>query len=259
MDKELIFSSKLVSYCVSISQEFQARINRIRFFVKHNLTSGNANEGILRDFLAKHTPQAFQVGQGFICNPLQDNSVSRQCDILVYDQSRHPLVYEDGPVKIVWPDSIRMVIETKTQFQKDDIETAIENISSAKSVERIHEDIVDFAGFIFAFNSAGLDTIKQHLKTYMVAVPKKDRPDAILLFDQGIIICKSPETNLYRIEKAVDQDNNGAIVLTFLLLHFFNVVWGYPGLGIAEMLRQMQIKYTKRLGVIEIAEVRDSG
>jgi hypothetical protein len=254
MYEEEILSDKLVGYCVGIAQEFQARINRIQVFVKHNLTSGSANEDILRDFLIKHTPGAFQVGQGFVCNPLQENSVSRQCDILVYDQNRHPVVYEDGPVKIVWPDSVRMIIETKTRFQKSDIKAAIENIASAKVVKRIQEDQVDFTGFIFAFHSVGLETVKKHLERCLALVPKENRPDAILLFDKGIIIRRSPETNRYGIEKTVDDRHKGAIVLTFLLLHFFDVVWGHVGIGIAEVLRQMQIKHTKRVGVIEISQ-----
>jgi Domain of unknown function (DUF6602) len=247
-------ANKLIEYCVSIAQEFQARINRIQVFVKHNPTSGSANEDILRDFLTKHAPGAFQVGQGFVCNPLQEDSVSRQCDILVYDQNRYPVVYEDGPVKIVWPDSVRMVIESKTQFQKRDIGAAVENIESAKEVRKIHEDRVDFNGFIFAFHSAGLETVKKYLERYLTSVPKKNRPDAILLFDKGIIIRRSPETNRYGIEATVDDQHKGAIVLTFLLLHFFDVMGSHVGVGIAEVLRQMQINYTKRVGVIEIPQ-----
>lgn len=254
MNEEEILSDKLVEYCVGIAQEFQARLNRIQVFVKHNSTSGSAHEDILRDFLIKHTPGAFQVGEGFVCNPLQENNVSRQCDILIYDQNRHPVVYEDGPVKIVWPDSVRVVVESKTRFDKKDIEAAVRNIESAKAVKRIQEDRVDFNGFIFAFRSAGLETVKKHLKRCLSSVPMKNRPDAILLFDKGIIIRRSPETTRYGIEKTVDDRHIGAIVVTFLLLHFFYAVGSHMGIGIAEVLRQMQIKYTKRIGVIEISQ-----
>lgn len=257
MDEEEMLSDKLVEYCVGIAQEFQARLNRIQVFVKHNLTSGSANEDILRDFLTRHTPNAFQVGQGFICNPLQENSVSRQCDILVYDQNRHPAVYDDGPIKIVWPDSVRMVIESKTQFKKRDIKTAIKNIASAKEIERIEENLVDFNGFIFAFHSVRLETVKKHLERCLTLFPKKNRPDAILLFDKGIIIRRSPEANHYSIEKAIDDSHKGAIILTFLLLHFFDVVWRPAGVGLAEVLRQLQIKYTENMDVIEFAESND--
>jgi hypothetical protein len=53
-------------YCMGVAQEFEARLNRIRVFVKHNLTSGTANEIILRDFLAaplKKRKEKDRIGQ----------------------------------------------------------------------------------------------------------------------------------------------------------------------------------------------------
>ena len=74
----------LIKYGQGIAEEFKARRNRIRNFVTdHNLTSGTANEMILRDFLASLSPRRYTVGQGFICNPTRPSQVSRQCDILV--------------------------------------------------------------------------------------------------------------------------------------------------------------------------------
>jgi hypothetical protein len=99
----------LLAYCSSLAEEFQARRNRIRHFIpRHNLTSGTANESILRNFLAGISARTFGVSDGFLCNPIRGTS-SRQCDILVYDQ-RLPLVYAEGGVTVVWPESVLMAI-----------------------------------------------------------------------------------------------------------------------------------------------------
>jgi hypothetical protein len=111
-------ADKLLLYCHSIAGEFQSRLNRIQSFVKHNLLSGTANESILREFLASHVPTDYAVEQGFICNPFEENAISKQCDILIYDQANWPSVYADGPVKIVFPDAARLVIEVKTSLGK---------------------------------------------------------------------------------------------------------------------------------------------
>jgi hypothetical protein len=245
-------SDKFITYCMSVAKEFDARINRIRAFVKHNLTSGTANEDILRAFLARHSPQAFRVGQGFICNPLQEESISRQCDILIYNQANYPVVYEDGPVKVVWPDAVYMVLETKTRFEGEKIETATDNIVSAKSVGRMQENLNSLVGFVFAFNSASVETVKQHLQKYLPSIPREKRPDAFLLFDKGAVICRSPETSCYSIEKAVEEKDSKAVVLTFLLLHFWSATWNPAGVGIAELLLQMRKRYTEKLGSIEL-------
>jgi hypothetical protein len=93
-------------------------MSRMRVFVQHNLSTGTANEVILREFLSKHAPGNFDVSQGFICDPSEKKWVSKQCDILVYNKNHYPVVYAEGSVKVVWPKSVAMVIEVKTILEK---------------------------------------------------------------------------------------------------------------------------------------------
>ena len=103
------------------ADEFLARLNRIRSFVpEHNLTSGTANEMLLRNFLSEYSSGKFALGQGFICEPtIPDRAthhlVSKQCDIIIYDRD-YQLVHSEGEVKVVWPQAVRMVIEVKTKL-----------------------------------------------------------------------------------------------------------------------------------------------
>ena len=153
-------SDKIIQYCISVGSEFQACLNRIQSFVKHNLSSGTANETILREFLASHAPSSHAITQGFLCDPFEDNKISKQCDILVYNQSHYPLVYSDGSVKIAFPKGARLVIEVKTNFNKKDVVTGIENIESTKKLDSASSNI---GGIIFAFQSPSLKTVRKHL------------------------------------------------------------------------------------------------
>jgi hypothetical protein len=228
---------KFITYCLSIAQEFQARLSRMQVFAKHNLSSGTANEVILREFLASHAPGDFAVDQGFICDPTESDKVSKQCDILVYDRNHFPLVYSDGSVKIVWPLATRMVIEVKTNFRnREEIYDALHNIESARSLNR------QIVGIIFAFNSASLITVFKHLAKYTPHVGDEYKPTAIVLLDQGVIIHQwsiaryhdkenRPETDLsaYAVRQG-DKENRSSMAMAFLLLFFFEVVGRGRGL-----------------------------
>lgn len=213
-----VFDKPLIQYSISKAQEFVARQNRIQAFVKHNLSSGTANEAILRQFLLEHAPKNIDVGEGFICDPSQKNEVSKQCDILVYDQGTYPLVYSDEPIKVVWPEAAKMVIEVKTQFGKSDIESALENIKSARM---INEQII---GVIFAFQSISQKWVRIHLKELLPKISNSFNPMSILLLDKGIIIRRT-EGCRYTIYEPRDSEAGSNMVIAYLLLAFFEKIW----------------------------------
>jgi uncharacterized protein DUF6602 len=224
----------------------------MRVFVQHNLSTGTANEVILREFLSKHAPGNFHVSQGFICDPSEKKWVSKQCDILVYDKNHYPVVYADGSIKVVWPKSVAMVIEVKTTLAKKDVALALENIISAK---RLNTSIV---GLIFAFQSSSLATVIKHLEAYPAHIPGELSPTAILLLDKGVIIHswgwardreldmdKPEEWKNYAIRSG--KKDRGAVVMAFLLLLFFQVMQiGRNEADFINALNDMFEKYTEK-------------
>jgi hypothetical protein len=244
-------SDKIIEYCLGVALEFEARVNRMRVFVRHNLSSGNANEIILREFLSSHTSGNYHVGQGFICTLAEMGRASKQCDILIYNQNDYPLIHSDGPIKIVWPESARMVIEVKTKFDKNEIETALENIKSAKELNR------QVVGIIFAFNSPKISTIAKNLQKYQYPLDNDLLPDAILLFDKGVIIHRWGIARYHDIESGANPNahavrvgkgsNKSAVVVTFLLLIFLDIVSNMDYVTNAKnMLIDLIKKYTDK-------------
>lgn len=226
-----IQADRFVEYCISVAREFQARMSRLRVFVQHNLSSGTANEIILREFLSRHAPGHYDVGQGFMCDPSEQGMVSKQCDILVYSQNHYPVVYADGSIKVVWPRSVAMVIEVKTILSKKDVASAIENIVSAKKLN------YRIAGVIFAFRSPKLETVIRNLQAYPSYVDPELSPTAILLLDKGIIIhnwgwarnrdyeaAKEQSVEFKPYAVRIAKKDKGAVVVAFLLLLFFQAL-----------------------------------
>ncbi|OCT16856.1 hypothetical protein A8709_00640 [Paenibacillus pectinilyticus] len=52
-------------------------------YLSHNGEKGRETEGILTNFLKTLVPNKFDLGTGFVVN---DNSISSQVDIIVYDK-----------------------------------------------------------------------------------------------------------------------------------------------------------------------------
>lgn len=239
---------RMVQYCSGIAGEFEAKLDRIRDFVPdHKLTSGTANEMILRDFLSHLSAGRYKVGQGFICAPTALDSVSKQCDILVYDHHNYPLVHSEGEVVLVFPQAAKMVIEVKTRLNKGALQKALENIRAAKQLNHT------INGIVFSFKSLRQQTVINHLQQYPERIPMEYAPIAILLFDRGVIIHRWPGTelgggeNLYEVRASNDGDS--AVVVAFLLLLFYDVqmqgVWG--GASIMNMMQRILEDRTEKL------------
>jgi hypothetical protein len=235
---------KMLQYCTGIADEFDARLNRVRNYVtNHNLTSGTANETILRNFLAQLSSGRYRVGQGFICDPSAPDYVSKQCDILLYDYQNYPLVYSESGIDIIFPKSAKMVIEVKTNLNTNKLKNAIANIESAKELN------YTINGVIFAFKSAKEGTLIKSLQTIAQSLNPHTAPIAILLLDKGLIIHRWPGTELGGTNTvfSVRKCKHNAVI-AFLLLLYYDIqlqgVWG--GASIVNMFQEMLEKQTTK-------------
>jgi hypothetical protein len=247
-------SDKMLDYCIGIAREFQARINRMQTFVKkHNLSSGGANETILREFLSAHAPARYGVGQGFICDLEDRDLVSKQCDVLVFDRSNFPVLHSDGSIKVVMPDSVRMVIEVKTRFTKAHVEGSVLNVVTAANLNP------QMTGLIFSFYSPSINSVISNLQRYPEYIHQDHKPTAILLFDKGVLIHRwdlmrgrdiagTPGSDPEAYGVRVARHDRGAVVVTFLLLHFFEkVAHGILWSSAANMLLDLLEEHTEKL------------
>lgn len=96
-------------------EELHNKLLQIRQIVKnHNLTIGLFAEEMLRDFLRQALPQKVSISQGFIMN---ENTISPQCDIIIYDSYNYAPIFRTSTSVIVPPDSVIAVVEVKTSIR----------------------------------------------------------------------------------------------------------------------------------------------
>ena len=60
---------------------------------------GAETEIILREFLNAHMPKRFHAGSGFIID--NENKISRQTDVIIYDSLSSPLLRADEKTQII--------------------------------------------------------------------------------------------------------------------------------------------------------------
>lgn len=161
----------VAAYFKSLSTELDALKNRVRYLIgtKHLPTDGEWKESILRTILRRHLPSTVEVGRGFVVKP---NSPSKQIDVLIYDTSK-PLLYQDGDLVMITPDSVKGIIEVKTKLDKiSDLEKFTKKL--AGNLEFIYNDCCYensrnniFAG-LFSYDS----TLKETRSTEILNVLK---------------------------------------------------------------------------------------
>lgn len=108
-----------LDYQISINNELNIVKNRVRNLI------GNANWGEdgrykeekLKSILRNRLPSNLSVGTGFILNQINtlENVVSKQIDILVYENNQPPIFIE-GDFVIVTQSSVKAIIEVKSKI-----------------------------------------------------------------------------------------------------------------------------------------------
>lgn len=139
----------------SLGDELRALRNRVRTYIRdrHYLTDGEWKETIVRQVLKRHLPPKLAVVSGFV---VTRDCVSSQIDILVYDTD-FPVLFRDGDLAFVTPDSVRAIVEVKTNVNRGEFEQAIEKLAKNCTMIRKHRGGKVLAG-LFSFDSGLHDT-----------------------------------------------------------------------------------------------------
>lgn len=124
--------------------------------VNHNLSVGLILEEILREFLRAVLPGRFGITQGFIA---MGATLSRQCDIIIYNCVDYAPLYLAGDIKIVPSESVAAVIEVKSSIN---FERFIETIKAFDTLTRM--GIRD--KYLFVFSSPQAKCIIRWLYKY---------------------------------------------------------------------------------------------
>jgi len=109
-----------LAYQESINQELDTLKNRVRNLIgrAHWGEEGRYKEEILKSILRSRLPLNLSVGTGFIMNQLSPttNDISKQLDIIVYENNKAP-IFKEGDFVIVTQNSVKAIIEVKSKIK----------------------------------------------------------------------------------------------------------------------------------------------
>ncbi|RWQ13601.1 DUF6602 domain-containing protein [Mesorhizobium sp.] len=97
--------------------------------LEHNGLRGNQRAAALREFLAKHLPAVFEVGNGEAID-FRD-ARSGELDLFIYDRATAAALQTSSASALVPAEALYAVIEVKTTLSQNELDT------SAKAAERI--------------------------------------------------------------------------------------------------------------------------
>jgi hypothetical protein len=139
--------SDLTGFAALVGESLTARVELLDRLLQHAHypSIGQYRERLLADTIRGYLPTSVEVGTGFVLFPEEDKArategdlfdptnqsaytVSRQCDILVFDSSRFPVVFKDGDFVVVRPEAVRAVIEVKGSLSGSETRSALESM-----------------------------------------------------------------------------------------------------------------------------------
>ncbi len=134
----------LTAYAAMIGEEFSSRVDRLAQIIgtSHEPSVGAYKEALLRSVIAKFIPKRYSVGNGFIVFTkessrndftssnidlwnLKDHYVSKQLDIIVYDDYNFPPILKEEGFVVLRPEAVRSVIEVKGYMCKSNLKESI--------------------------------------------------------------------------------------------------------------------------------------
>lgn len=111
----------------SITNELDIVKNRVRNLIGSSnwAEEGRYKEAILRNVIRRFLPSCLSLGTGFIIRKNnQDTKISRQIDIIVYDNTI-PVLFSEGNFVITTYKNVKAIIEVKTKISNHDLHESI--------------------------------------------------------------------------------------------------------------------------------------
>jgi hypothetical protein len=166
--------------------------------VPHSALKGHEAEKLVRKFLRRHIPKRFGVGSGFIID--QNDSRSKQSDVIIYDAYNCPRYRVSDHASIFPNDNVAAVVEVKARLDKERLVEAFENIAALKSLAKSEtpkwpkpqrsegETRIQTIGCVFAFESSlTMQTLRSHYVEEVERWRLGRHIDLILVLDRGIL------------------------------------------------------------------------
>jgi hypothetical protein len=127
----------LAKYYEGILNQLRGEIDFINEIFKHHGLKGEGNENATRDLIKKFIPNKYGVSSGIVID--REGTPSKQCDIVIYDNTNYPSLLSLTSMHIFPIDLVLATIEIKTTLSSEKAREAVENIKSVRSLDYIED------------------------------------------------------------------------------------------------------------------------
>lgn len=145
-DDSHVERSDLTGFAALLGESLTARVGLLERLLgqAHYPSLGQYKERLLADSIKSFLPSSVEVGNGFVLFPHSDQdppvppelydplnqsaySISKQCDIIVYDSANFPPIFRDGDFVVLRPEAVRAIIEVKGSLSRSALQDALES------------------------------------------------------------------------------------------------------------------------------------
>ena len=168
--------------------------------INHQGSRGTYRESTLKRFLADgRLPSRYGIGTSEIVGHV--HNVSRQSDLIIYDQLNGISLIYDQNTQVFPIECVAGIVEVKSTLNKTKFLESLENIKSVKKLapretttKRMSGISVSYPrpipfGAIFGYRLAGnsLDSLLDNLREWERDTPKEYWPNVVAVLDEGLI------------------------------------------------------------------------
>ncbi len=249
-DKKDSVNSK--EYYGTFAQELELKSKQIGLLISHGQTAGNYRELILRNLLRKYLPKKFSIATGFI------EGIPRQFDIIIFDSFNFPPVFSEGELVVARRDSIRAIIEVKTNLDSTKLDESLELFHDISFPGKFRPRLPIFKG-VYSFrteyktpNSMAKRIKDFYSKPYYNEELGTDIERGInYLYREITAVCTMNEMFLYSKYMHHDGDDNKNIVPALISIHDEEGVDIHTAMFFATLLRYLDVDYYAKKSTIK--------
>lgn len=124
-----------------LQSQMVSQMKTNREFIEHSTTKGDAFEDIWIKWLRKYLPSRYCVDKAIIID--SKGNKSQQIDLVIYDQTYTPFVFNQNDTKYIPAEGVYAVFEVKPELNKDYILYAGDKVESVRKLYRTSASIID--------------------------------------------------------------------------------------------------------------------
>jgi len=244
----------------SIAQKLAIDFDHLSSQIKHSASKGRVREiELAEEFLRIYLPRTVGIGHGEII--ATNGDVSNENDLVFFESTSCPLLIEKTGYQVFPIECVHAVMEVKSNLDGKELGDAFTKISRVKRFPKtayepqsgpvircssIYDQEWEFfptLGFVFAYDSIGLDRLRQQLDELQADAAVYHRIDLVCVLKKGAILNWDDSSGMLNhtpnksTRLRAMQSDNPLLILTVFLQQLLQSAWT-PKFRIKDYLKE---------------------